>query len=179
MDLSNFWLAVLLTSIAGLSTGIGGLISIFADRTNTKFLSLSLGFSAGVMVYVSFVELFMQARDTLTVNLGKGPGDWITVGAFFAGFGMVAMIDKLVPDYENPHEMHKIEEIDNKTKARDFNKLYRVGIMTALAIGIHNFPEGLVTFFGTLSDARLGMVLAFAIAIHNIPEGIAVAIPVY
>lgn len=179
MDLSNFWFAVLLTSIAGLSTGIGSIISVFADRTNTKYLSLSLGFSAGVMVYVSFVELFMQGREMLMTNLGAKTGNWITVAAFFAGFGMVAIIDKLVPDYENPHEMHKVEEIDNKAKARDFNKLYRVGVLTALAIGIHNFPEGLVTFFGTLSDVKLGMVLAFAIAIHNIPEGIAVAIPVY
>ena len=179
MDISNFWYAVLLTSFAGLSTGIGSLVAFFADRTNTKFLSLSLGFSAGVMVYISFVELFNHANDTLKETLGTRPGAWVAVAVFFAGFGLVGLIDKLVPDYENPHEMHKVEELDNRSMAKKFNKLYRVGILTALAISIHNFPEGLVTFFGTLSNVKMGMVIATAIAIHNVPEGIAVAVPVY
>ncbi len=178
IELSNFWLAVLLTSFAGLSTGIGSLIALYAKRTNTKFLSVSLGFSAGVMIYVSFVELFFQARTILVDNWGKD-GSWICTGMFFVGFGVFAVIDKLVPNYENPHEMHKIEELKDRKEAEKFRKLYRVGILMAIAIGIHNFPEGVVTFLSTMMNVKLGVAIAFAVAIHNIPEGIAVSIPIF
>ena len=178
LELSNFWIAVLLTSFAGLSTGIGGLLAFFTEKTNTKFLSASLGFSAGVMIYISFVELLAHARNMLFENMGK-PGLWLMVISFFSGFGVVALIDRLVPQYENPHEMHEVEEMQDKNEARNFNKLHRVGILTALAISIHNFPEGLVTFLGAMTDVKLGMTIAVAVAIHNIPEGIAVSIPVY
>ena len=178
IDFSNIWVAVLLTSFAGLSTGLGSLLAFFTKRTNTKLLSASLGFSAGVMIYISFVELFAYAQETLFLQLGK-TGMWIGVFSFFVGFGIVAIIDKIVPSYENPHEMHKVEELKDKKKAQDFNKLYRIGILMAFAISIHNFPEGLVTFLGTLTDLKLGVAIAIAIAIHNIPEGIAVAIPIF
>ncbi len=178
IELSNFWLAVLLTSFAGLSTGIGSLIALYAKRTNTKFLSISLGFSAGVMIYVSFVELFFEARKILIDNLGKN-GAWICAIMFFVGFGIFVVIDKLVPSYENPHEMHKIEELKDKKEAEKFKKLYRVGVLMAIAIGIHNFPEGTVTFLSAMMNVKLGIAIAFAVAIHNIPEGIAVSIPIF
>jgi ZIP family zinc transporter len=179
IELSNFWLAVLLTSFAGLSTGIGSLFAMFAKRTNTNYLSVSLGFSAGVMIYVSFVELFFTARKILISTSGEKAGAWICTAMFFVGFGFVALIDKLVPDYENPHEMHNIEELKDTEKASKFRRLYRVGIITAVVISIHNFPEGLVTFLSAMTDLKLGLVIAVAIAIHNIPEGIAVSIPIF
>lgn len=179
IELSNFWIAVLLTAFAGLSTGIGSLFAMFARRTNTNYLSVSLGFSAGVMIYVSFVELFFTARKILIGTSGEKAGSWICTAMFFFGFGVVALIDKLVPDYENPHEMHNVEELKDKDKASRFRKLYRVGILTAVVISIHNFPEGLVTFLSTMTDLKLGLVIAIAIAIHNIPEGIAVSIPIF
>ena len=178
MELSNFWLAVLLTSFAGLSTGIGSLLAFFTKRTNTKFLSVSLGFSAGVMIYISFVELFQYSYEMLFKSMGK-TGHWICVLFFFVGFGIIALIDKLIPNYENPHEMHNIEEMMDEEKANKFNNLYRVGILMALAISIHNFPEGLVTFLGVMTDIKLGLAITVAIAIHNIPEGIAVSIPIF
>ncbi|MEA2092739.1 MAG: zinc transporter ZupT [Patescibacteria group bacterium] len=178
IEFSNFWIAVLLTSFAGLSTGIGGLLAFFTKKTNTKVLSISLGFSAGVMIYISFVELLAHAQETLFLNLGN-IGLWICITSFFVGFGIIALIDRLVPSYENPHEMHKIEELDDKEKAKKFKKLYRVGLLMALAISIHNFPEGLVTFLSTMTSLELGLAIAFAIAIHNIPEGIAVSIPIF
>lgn len=168
-----------LTLFAGLSTGIGSALAIFTKRTNTKFLSLALGFSAGVMIYVSFVEIFFKGKIILTDEnaFGAKLGTWITVLSFFGGMALIAIIDKLVPKVENPHEMRKVEEIDNQ----DFQnkKLARMGIFTALAIAIHNFPEGLATFTAALSDPSLGIAIAIAIAIHNIPEGIAVSVPVY
>lgn len=202
----NFLLAMLLTLLAGLATGIGGAIAFFAKRTNTKFLSVALGFSAGVMVYISFVEIFMEARNTLTAELGEKAGSWVTIVSFFAGMFIIALIDNLVPDYENPHETKKVEQItedsppenlpDHLTassftveggtaaltpagKAAEKSKLLRAGLLTALAVAIHNFPEGFATFVSAMRDPSLGISIAVAIAIHNIPEGIAVSIPVY
>jgi zinc transporter, ZIP family len=172
-------LAFGLTLLAGLSTGIGSALAFVSKRTNTKFLSTSLGFSAGVMIYVSFVEILPESEVAMAAYFGDTVGAWAAVGAFFSGIILVALIDKLVPSFENPHEIHVPEEMEDKKEARKFKKLHRIGIFTAIAIAVHNFPEGLVTFMGTLSDPNLGIALAIAIAIHNIPEGIAVAIPIY
>ncbi|MBW2451954.1 MAG: zinc transporter ZupT [Deltaproteobacteria bacterium] len=174
-----------LTLFAGLATGIGSALAFFARTTNTRFLSIALGFSAGVMIYVSFVEIFFKARQELTASLGTTYGTWATVGAFFGGIALIGIIDKLVPNYENPHELHSIEEMDHglenlpRNEAHDFRKLHRMGLFTALAIGIHNFPEGLATFTAAITDPNLGVAIAIAIAIHNIPEGIAVSVPIY
>ena len=179
MDFHDISIAFGLTLFAGLATGIGSGLAFFAKRTNTKVLSSSLGFSAGVMIYVSFVEIFPKAKDCLVVELGPVGGYWATVGAFFMGIFVIGVIDKLVPDFENPHEVHRAEEMDMEEPAVNFKKLYRMGLCTALAIGIHNFPEGLATFMSALKDTRLGVAIAVAIAIHNIPEGIAVSIPIF
>ncbi|MFZ5425946.1 MAG: zinc transporter ZupT [Thermodesulfobacteriota bacterium] len=174
-----------LTLFAGLATGIGALIAFVTRRTNTRFLSLALGFSAGVMIYVSFVEIFFKAKKVLVEANGEVAGTWATVAAFFGGMAFIAVIDKLVPSYENPHEMHSIEEMDMgqrnlpKNEAHDFAKLRRTGVFAALAIAIHNFPEGLATFTAALAEPSLGLAIAVAIAIHNVPEGIAVSIPLY
>ena len=168
-----------LTLFAGLSTGFGSALAFLAKRTNTKFLSVALGFSAGVMIYVSFVEIFPKAKDALIAELGFSRGYWVTVLSFFAGIALIAIIDKLVPSFENPHEVHRAEEMDLPEKAAKFRKLYRMGLFTALAIAIHNFPEGLATFISALRDPKLGVAIAVAIAIHNVPEGIAVSIPIF
>ncbi|NCD41731.1 MAG: zinc transporter ZupT [Bacteroidia bacterium] len=171
--------AMMLTIVAGLSTGIGGAIAFFARRTNTKLLAISLGFSAGVMIYVSFSEILMEARHLLVEGYGERSGSWYAVLAFFGGMLFIALIDKFVPSYENPHEIRSVEDMEKKLDPLEINRLKRMGIMTALAIVIHNFPEGLATFTAALSDPSLGMAIALAIAIHNIPEGIAVAVPFY
>ena len=159
----NFWIPLLLTAGAGLATGIGSALAFFARRTNTRVLSFSLGLSAGVMIYVSFVELFRQ-------------GGALTAASFFAGILLIGIIDRLVPSVENPHEAHKVEEMDARP---NHPKLMRMGLLTALAIGIHNFPEGIATFTAAMDDTALGVAIAVAIAIHNIPEGIAVSIPIF
>ncbi len=169
-----------LTLFAGLSTGIGSAIAFFAKKTNTKFLSVSLGFSAGVMIYVSFVEIFFKAKEMLMVELGTGPGYAITLVGFFAGMLLIAIIDKMVPSLENPHELKMVEDIGNgAAEARQKSKLYRMGVMSAVAIALHNFPEGLATFVAAMQDLSLGIPIAVAIAIHNIPEGIAISVPIY
>ncbi len=173
-------LAFGLTLFAGLSTGIGSAIAFFTRRTNTKFLSVALGFSAGVMIYISFVEIFVKAREILAVERGEQMGYLIAMAAFFTGMIVIAVIDRLVPAFENPHEIKLVEELRNgNEEALKRHRLYRMGMMSAFAIAIHNFPEGLATFLTALQDLRLGIPIAIAVAIHNIPEGIAISVPIY
>jgi len=103
-------LAFLLTLFACLSIGVGSILALVTKK-NTRFLSLALGFSAGVMIYVSMVEIFVKAKDALVGALGVKPGSWITVASFFAGMILIALIDKMIPSYENPHESRKVEEM--------------------------------------------------------------------
>jgi ZIP family zinc transporter len=178
MGIPNVLFAFLLTLFAGLSTGIGSALALLTKKTNPKFLSASLGFSAGVMIYVSFVEILPKASDALSSALNIKAGAWATAGGFFFGILLIAVIDKLIPETENPHEVHTVEEMDGESEEHK-SKLMRMGLFTALAIAIHNFPEGLATFTAAISDPKLGVPIAVAIAIHNIPEGIAVAVPVF
>ena len=176
MEEHNILIPLLLTLGAGLATGIGSAIAFFAKRTNKRLLSFSLGLSGGVMIYVSFVELFQQAQITLSEEWGAHTGIIVTVVSFFAGILLIGVIDRLVPSFENPHEAHMVEEMDKQPRNP---KLMRMGMMTALAIGIHNFPEGIATFTSAVDNMALGVAIAVAIAIHNIPEGIAVSIPIF
>ena len=169
--------AFLLTLVAGLSTGIGSLIALLARRTNRRFLSISLGFSAGVMIYVSMIEIFQQAQDSLTAALGEAEGSWCTAVSFFGGMLLIALIDRAIPSEENPHEVRSVEA--EQEGAPPPGKLMRMGALTALAIAVHNFPEGLATFVSALQEPGLAIPIVTAIAIHNIPEGIAVSVPIY
>lgn len=176
MEMNTVLFAFGITLLAGLSTGIGGALTFYSKTTNKKFLSTVLGFSAGVMLYVSMIEIFAEARSTLEGVYNAKQGYWLTTIAFFVGIILMGLIDKLVPESENPHEFRDIKEMDKETEAEE---LKRMGLFSALAITIHNFPEGLATFISTIQDPSLGISIAIAIAIHNIPEGIAVAVPIY
>lgn len=177
MTSMNILFAFGLTVFAGLATGVGSLMAFLSKKFNPKFLAASLGFSAGVMIYVSLVEIFVKAKDSLTASYGERIGYWYTILAFFSGIALIAVIDKLIPSFENPHEISHLKETED-TKVNK-TKLLRMGLFSALAIAIHNFPEGLATFMGALTDPALGISIAVAIAIHNIPEGIAVSVPIY
>lgn len=177
---SQILFALGLTVFAGLSTGIGSALAFFAKTTNTRFLTASLGFSAGVMIYVSMIEIFVKAKTSLAEVAGPTAGYLLATVAFFSGILLIAVIDKLVPSYENPHEVREIEDMTKDSRVEAQKKaLQRMGIFSAVAIAIHNFPEGLATFVGGLHDPAMGMSIAIAIAIHNIPEGIAVSVPLY
>ncbi len=173
----NVLFAFGLTLFAGLSTGIGSALAFYTKKTNKKFLSAALGFSAGVMIYVSLVEIFVKARASLELVYGPSKGYMITTVAFFGGIALIGIIDKFVPTFENPHELRDVSDMDDDHQEKQ--ELLRMGMFSALAIAIHNFPEGLATFTGALQDPALGVSIAVAIAIHNIPEGIAVSVPLY
>ncbi|NUL46783.1 zinc transporter ZupT [Cellulosimicrobium funkei] len=173
--MENFWLAFGLTLLAGLSTGIGGLISVVPRRSSGPFLSVSLGFSAGVMLYVSFMEIMPKALTSLTDAAGPTAGPWAAGAAFFVGILVIGVIDRLVPAQINPHEPGLVHHPAAAVKRR---RMMRTGTVTALAIGIHNFPEGFATFIAGLTDLQVALPVALAIALHNIPEGVAVAVPI-
>jgi ZIP family zinc transporter len=152
-----------LTLVAGLATGIGSGISLLFKRVSPGLLRLMLGFSAGVMLYVSFTELL----GTAIVEIGFL---WANV-AFFGGIAFMAVIDMAVP-----HEF-LAERIPMGVKGN--RGVLKAGLLTAVGLMIHNFPEGMAVFATAVKDTSLGVSLAIAIGLHNIPEGIAVAMPIY
>lgn len=176
--------ALILTLIAGSATGIGGALVLFKKKISSNFLAGALGLSAGVMIFISLAELFPESQ-ALIEGTALQHGEVFVLISFFAGMGLIMLIDFLVPEYENPHEASGLS-LEARTAAVGVlertgseKALHRLGIMSALAIAIHNFPEGIATFIGALNDPEMGAGITFAIAIHNIPEGIAVAIPIY
>lgn len=173
MDNQTILFAFMLTLFAGLSTGIGSLIAFVAKRTNTNFLSLALGLSAGVMIYVSFMEMLPKSLTSLSDIFGDKLGTLYMILGLFGGIAMIALIDFLIPESRNPHEMHGVEEMKSNYR------LKQTGIITAITIAIHNFPEGIATFMSALNSMEVAIPITAAIAIHNIPEGIAVAVPIY
>ncbi len=196
MDSSRILLAFGLTLFAGLATGIGGLIAFFAKRTKTSFLAFSLGFSAGVMIFISFTEILTESGEIMRLYYSHDKASWLTFISFIVGIALSAAIDKILPAEGNPHELKRVEQMHPENRdpdkpecqgrkqrrgwsgARD-QKLMRLGVFTAIALGIHNFPEGIATFMSAINDVAVGISIAVAIAIHNIPEGIAVSVPVY
>lgn len=192
-------LAFLVTLGAGLATGIGSLLAFTRTKPSDKFLAFMLGLSAGVMIYVSLIEIFQKAVKSLTEATGSYSEGyvWATIG-FFGGFIVISVIDKIFghfhdtddevvsPDHSHTHhdDAHDVDiagmvtEMDI-SEEKERKGLLRMGLFTAMAIAIHNFPEGLATFMATLEEPALGIAFAVAIAIHNIPEGVAVSIPIY
>ena len=192
LTLSNSEWAFGLTLLAGLSTGIGSLIGLGTSRPNPAWLTLSLGFSAGAMVFVSLVEILPKARLVLTPLLGSRWGYGAAVLAFFTGVAAMAIVDGWLPVHEPSQAIGHLhtprdaapaptlrEGMHPSATPANRRRLVRMGLFAALAMAIHNFPEGLATFLGALSNPRLGVSIAVAIAIHNIPEGLAVSAPVY
>lgn len=176
--------ALILTLIAGSATGIGGALVLFKKKISSNFLAGALGLSAGVMIFISLAELFPEAQGMIS-NTGLTHGEAFVLLAFFVGMGIITLIDLTIPEYENPHEASGLS-LNDKTAAvgvleqtGNEKALHRLGLLSALAIAVHNFPEGIATFIGALNDPEMGAGITFAIAIHNIPEGIAVAIPIY
>lgn len=176
----NVGFAIFLTFLAGISTGIGSLIAYFTKRTNTSFLAGSLGFSAGVMLYISFIEIIAKSKNLLAKVYSESVANLLSTIGFFVGIALIALIDFLVPSFENPHELKNVEDLHpQQNDAIEKAKLIRMGWFSAIAITLHNFPEGLATFIAALHEIKLGLSMAVAVAIHNIPEGIAVSVPIY
>lgn len=178
VTLDGILIGFLLTLLAGLATTIGSFIAFFTKSSNAKFLAWALGFSAGVMVYISFVELLADANYDLQRTFGQKAGSLYAIFAFFGGLLISLAIDRLIPEQENPHEVRKVEEMNSQNSVKN-KKLLRSGFFFAFAMAIHNFPEGMATFIASLENPATGISIAIAIAIHNIPEGITVSVPIY
>ncbi|KRG67804.1 zinc transporter ZupT [Stenotrophomonas terrae] len=170
----NLWLAFSLTFAAGLATAVGSLLVLFSKRPNPRLLAFGLAFAGGAMVYVSLSEILNKSISSFAHAYGDRLGYTYGTLWFLGGVLLVVLIDHLVP---NPHD--SLDKQDPAFHDHSHTQIRRVGLLSAIAITAHNFPEGLATFFATLESPSVGLPLAFAIAIHNIPEGIAIAVPVY
>lgn len=200
MNFSNqeILIASTLTLFAGFSTAIGSVIAFFAKKDDLRILSLGLGFSAGVMIYVSFMEILPTALQNFKAHYNSNWGELLGLVCFFGGILLSLIIDRFIPEDVNPHEprasyaeikicplvknlgeIQKAAAAGESFKLIDTQALKRTGIFTAFAIAIHNFPEGFATFIASLDNLTLGVTIAIAIAIHNIPEGLAVSLPIY
>lgn len=169
----NFASAMLITLMAGFATTIGGGIAFVIKKNDLKALSVGLGFSAGVMIFLSFTEMLPEADKLLSAAF-PASHQWLTYAGFIIGLVSAILIDYFLPDHIDEEEV-----LNPEKPARQDYKIKRAGIFTAVAICIHNFPEGIATFFSTTQSITLGLSVGIAIAIHNIPEGIAVALPMY
>ncbi len=193
----QIFIAMLLTLFAGFSTAIGSIIAFFSRKDDLRVLSLGFGFSAGVMIYISFMEILPTALKDFKNHYDSHWAELLGLACFFGGILISLLIDKLIPEDVNPHEPKEdLSELkicplpqkgQNPPKFHPGEKLHqintkalkRTGIFTALAIAIHNFPEGFATFISSLDNLTLGIAIAIAVAIHNIPEGLAVSLPIY
>ena len=169
----NFIPAMLITLFAGLATTIGGGIAFVIKKNDLKALSVGLGFSAGVMIFLSFTDMLPEANKLLEVNFPQSH-NWLTYLGFVIGLVVAILIDYFIPDHIDEEDV-----LNPEAPARRNYKIKRAGLFTAVAICVHNFPEGMATFFTTTQNITLGLSVGIAIAIHNIPEGIAVALPMY
>ena len=172
MELNNIYLGFALATFAGLSTGIGSGLALFTRSFNKRFLAIALGLSAGIMIYVSFVELMQLSFESLMAIYGQNFGKLITVTGFVVGLLLMLLIDQLF-DHQS------IADFISRSEDKNESALIKAGIFSAIALAIHNFPEGFATFTATVYDPAIGLTLASAIAVHNIPEGIAVSVPIY
>lgn len=162
--MSDIAYGLLLSALAGLSTTAGSLLGLLWRNPGPRLTTLSLGFSGGVMLHVSYVELLQGS----VADIGFGKAHI----AFFAGIAAMFLIDTLIP-HDYGAERHSSGEHNDK------GRLLQTGLFVAVGLAIHNFPEGMAAFVGALEDRSLGVAIAIAIAVHNIPEGLAVSTPVY
>lgn len=169
----NYQIALLMTLIAGLATVIGGCFTFFVKKDNLKVLSIGLGFSAGVMIFLSFTEILTGAKQLL-ISFFPNTFQWVVFLGFFFGIIVAILIDYFIPDHIESEDL-----FDTEVRCTHHHKIKRAGLLTAVAISVHNFPEGMATFFVTTQNIQIGASVALAIALHNIPEGIAVALPIY
>lgn len=168
----NYGLALLITLFAGLATAIGSIFAFMVKKDNLKALSVGLGFSAGVMIFLSFTDILPAASEMLSEKFPTNH-KWVVYGGFIIGILIAVLIDYFIPDHIDEKELMNPDVVSAD------KRMQRAGLFTAAAIFVHNFPEGMATFLTASHDLTLGLSVGLAIAIHNIPEGIAVALPIY
>jgi len=215
--MNDIMFAFLLTIVAGTATGVGALAILFTKKTSKKFLSICLSFSAGVMLYISFADILLEAFEDLEYTLGDGMGYLVATVAFFSGILLIAIIDKLIPHNDEISELVEYTDAERRglgqspteitkkateslsegsvagvspaerrgfggsapIEIKDKQDLKRTGVMAAIAIAMHNLPEGIIVFMAALHDPAMGIAIALAIVLHNIPEGVSTAAPIY
>lgn len=157
----NVVYSLLISSFAGISTLLGGLVVYFKFKDKNSFIAFALSFSLSVMISLSIFELLPDSFITLSSRFGLLVGIIFTTVMFLVGKFLVTKINK------------KLALLHNK------DNLYRVGLLSMIALMLHNFPEGIATFMASYNDLSAGISLGIAIMLHNIPEGISISVPIY
>lgn len=159
---ANFPLALMLSSIAGASTGFGGLIAVTQRDLSVRRLGIWQGAAAGFMLSVSFFDLAPAVLEDL---------DAFPAAVFFlVGAALFALLKRYIPE----PDLDVLQKDDAATR-----EVLWSGLLTAAGISLHNFPEGVAVCVASLRGMKFGLPLAVAIGLHNIPEGMAVALPLY
>ena len=167
--------AILMTTAAGLSTGLGGLAALFSRRPTDRLLSFSQGFAGGVMLTVSLSDMLPHAVEGYLEVKQRPQAVGAAVSLFFVGMVIALLLQNCLPE-------PRPERLASATQERSAGQLMRAArsaIVTTAVILLHNLPEGVLTLFTGYANPRFGFTLTLAIALHNIPEGIAVSIPVF
>lgn len=164
-----------LTTIVGLTMGLGSLLSYLVKKTNKEFLSLSLSFSAGIMIYTAFMAILPEGIHLLEDGLGE-PGYYIALAAFFGGMFLTALVEKIVHKFGGHYHHHHGEGHHEHEHNHHTSNL---GILSAIAIAIHNLPEGLAIYTTGLKDISLAIPIAIGVILHNIPLSIAITMPIF
>ena len=160
-DIMKIFIPFLITLLAGLSTVLGCFAIYIKSKNINKFISLSLSFSATIMILISVTDLIPSSFFIIIENVRVGKALFFMILAFFLGTFLINIMDKKIDKYKND------------------NNLYKVGVLSAVVLVLHNLPEGVATFLSSYNDIGVGLNLALAIAFHNIPEGICIAVPLY
>ena len=180
MTLTIFFQAFLLTLLAGISTSLGAILAFVKSKDEARILSFGLGFSGGVMVYLSFLEIIPKSIEYFTKANSSINADLFAIICFFIGMVIAFMIDLLIPKDINPHELKSYDETYYNVDIKgNIGSVHRTAKFIAIAVTIHNFPEGFATFVSAIDNFTFGLSIAIAVAIHNIPEGLAVSLPIY
>lgn len=164
----NVLLPLILSAAAGGATVIGALLAVVVRRPKASLLTLALGFSAGVMLSVSLLDLLPDAIGVLLFEMPGLAGAAVVVFSCAAGMLCSQLLDSVLPQ--------SFERTEYKNREQ---RLLRLGIFSMLALMLHNLPEGMAVFLSASRDVKMGLKLCWAIALHNIPEGLSIAMPIY
>lgn len=162
---------VLLSSLAGLATGVGALIVVLFGRPSTRFLSAMLGFAAGIMLAISAFDLLPEAE-----QLG---GPLNAVIGLALGAALMAGLDAVLPHIHRGFKSSEGLLDTNGGLHGELNcsSLLKCGLFLLVGIALHNLPEGLAIGAGYTSSFTLGTVIVISLALHNVPEGMVTSTP--
>lgn len=161
--------ALLLTLVLGLFILLGTII-VFITKNNEKFVSFSLALAFGVMISLSIFELFPEAYEHLEIlENWKIP---VLLGCIMVGIIILKLLDHFIPH-------HADDEGHHHSKKEHMEHLYHIGIVSSIALVLHNLIEGMAIYGTASTSIHLGLLVGLGVGLHNIPMGMVIASTFY